>query len=113
MRSRPSTAAVLAAYQVLRPTDLVPPLKISDTHFEQLRAALAAAYRIDYATVDQVKLARAIMIYRGAIGLLAQTRPMEEIVPAVLLAANVLEACERHVSAMPEEEVASAPQLSL
>lgn len=124
MTSRPSTAAVLAAYQVLKPGDLVPPLVISDAHFEQLRAALAAAYRVDYHTIDQVRLLRAVYLYRGAMGLIgpvyhvdphaARPRRSEQIQMLVQLAGDVLEAAEKYSrESYGQEEPHGGPQLPL
>lgn len=120
MRSRPSTAAVLAAYQILKPGDLVPPLQISDPHFEQLRIALAAAYRVDYHTIDQVRLLRAIYLYRGAISLLGNPAlgfsPTWSIAmaEAVHRAADVLEVAEKYAGYSYGTEAADeSPQLGL
>lgn len=114
MSRRPSTVAVLAAYQVLRPSDASPPLAISDGDYDLVSRALQAADQVDppisQEFQERLRIMRAVAIYRGAITLQAAYiiagSPQKEI-QLVLESMAILTAAESHLGAAPYPEGAA------
>lgn len=115
--SRPSTMAVMAAFQVLRPND-ANSLNMDDNDYDLVRRALQAADRADppirQEFQERIRIMRAVAIYRGAVTLQAAyiiasaagvgesqgKHPME----VVLEAMGILTAAETHLGAAPYPE---------
>lgn len=117
---RPSTMAVLAAYQVLHPDDAKPPLEIEERNYELVRAALQAADRVDppisQEFQERLRILRAVAIYRGAIALraaevVATGGARSQPVQLVLEAMAILTAAESHLGTAPYPEGGNADQL--